>query len=74
MKQACAERSNHDPGLLNYSTKVAVKEVFFLISKKVILKKLKRAKTTQRIQRGEQKEKEKKEKNRKQRHKETSQD
>ena len=33
---------------------------FFLISKKVILKKLKKAKTTQRIQRGEQKEKEKK--------------
>ena len=28
---------------------------FFLISKKIILKKLKRAKTTQRIQRGEQK-------------------
>ena len=47
---------------------------FFLISKKVILKKLKRAKTTKRIQRGEQKEKEKKEKNRKQRHKKTSQD
>ena len=33
---------------------------FFLISKKIILKKLKRAKKTQRIQRGEQKEKEKK--------------
>ena len=26
MKQACAEQSNHDP-VLNYSTKVAVKEV-----------------------------------------------
>ena len=32
-----------------------VSENFFLISKKIILKKLKRAKTTQRIQRGEQK-------------------
>ena len=35
-------------------------KIFFLISKKIILKKLKRAKKTQRIQRGEQKEKEKK--------------
>ena len=35
---------------------------FFLISKKIILKKLKRAKTTQRIQRGEQKERRKKRK------------
>ena len=37
-----------------------VNKIFFLISKKIILKKLKRAKKTQRIQRGEQKEKEKK--------------
>ena len=44
--------------------------VFFLISKKIILKKQKRTKTTQRIQRGEQKRKKKrKEKNRKQKHK-----
>ena len=35
---------------------------FFLISKKIILKKHKRTKTTQRIQRGEQKEKRKEKK------------
>ena len=37
-----------------------VTSFIFLISKKIILKKLKRAKKTQRIQRGEQKEKQKK--------------
>ena len=47
--------------------------IFFLISKKIILKKHKKTKTTQRIQRGEQKRKKEK-KRKKQEHKETNKD
>ena len=46
---------------------------FFLISKKIILKKHKRTKTTQRIQRGEQKEKKEK-KRKKRKHKKNNKD
>ena len=47
--------------------------VFFLISKKIILKNHKKTKTTHRVQRGEQKRK-KKRKEEKQEHKETNKD
>ena len=41
--------------LTNFLLQVKGSTYLFFISKKIILKKLKRAKTTQRIQRGEQK-------------------
>ena len=50
---------------VNYTLELpfaSLSRIFFLISKKIILKRHKRTKTTQRIQRGEQKEKRKEKK------------